>query len=89
MTEKAVYIQWCDAISNQEPWLSKEEAYEWAENNNWINEQVAFVLKETDKYILLAGERNTYMSESQYGHIIKIPTTWILKMIELKIPKQQ
>lgn len=84
--QKLIYIQWCDAISNQQPWLSEDEAIEWADNNNWVNEQVGWVIKETEKYLLLAGERNLYVSESHYGHILKIPTTWILKRVELKIP---
>lgn len=82
---EAIYVQWCDAISNQQPWLSESEAIEWAESNNWVNEQVGWVVKETPKYLLLAGERSVYMEETQYGHLLKIPTTWILKRKTLNL----
>ena len=84
---KATYIKWCDALTNHDPWLSLEEAVEWAESAKWINEQVGFIIKETDEYILIAAERNLSLSEPQYGHLTKIPTTWIIERIELKIKK--
>ncbi len=72
-------------MTNQQPWLDEQEAIEWADSSNWVNEQVGWIIKETDEYLLLAGERNLYINEPQYGHLMKIPTTWILKRVELKI----
>lgn len=84
---KAVYIEWCDAISYQKKsWVDIEEAKEWAKNDNWIVKQLGFIIQETDKYILLASELTEVKGESpDLGGVIKIPTTWIIKRQNLKI----
>lgn len=78
-----IYIEWCDAITNEASWLSKDEAIEWAETENWINQHVGFLIKETDKYLLIAGEKSKYMNGGSYGHVTKIPKTWVIKREEL------
>jgi hypothetical protein len=85
MSKEIIYIEWCDAMSSTEAWTSESDAIEWAESNDWVNKQVGFVVKETDKFLLLAGEiGNIESSEPQLGQLIKIPTTWILKRETLK-----
>ncbi len=79
-----VYIEWCDAMINTNSWLSIEEAVEWAENKHWIVSEVGFLLKETKEYILLSNKKNLYDKDNtEVGGIIKIPTTWIKKRIDL------
>ncbi len=85
MSEEIIYIEWCDAMSSMEAWTSESDAIKWAESSNWVNKQVGFVVKETDKYLLLAGEiGNVEVGDPQLGQLIKIPTTWILKRKTLK-----
>jgi len=78
---KAIYVEWCDAISYQKKsWVDIEEAKKWAANSNWIVKQLGFIVEETDKYILLASEVTEVEGElPDLGGVIKIPTTWILK----------
>jgi len=79
-----VYIEWCDAMINNNVWMSTEEAIEWADEESWIVQQVGFILKETEKYILLASKKNIYDKENpEVGSVIKIPTTWVLKRVNL------
>jgi len=79
-----IYIEWCDAMVNQNSWLSIDEAIQWAETNNWIISEVGFVLKETDEYILIANKKNLYDTDNvEVGGIMKIPTTWIKKRVHL------
>lgn len=82
---KAIYIEWCDAISyNKKNWVDIEEAKEWAENTNWVVKQLGFIIDENDKYILLATEYTEVENElPDLGGVIKIPTTWILKRKDL------
>lgn len=83
---KAVYIEWCDAITNENSWLSKSEAIEWAESKNWIVKHLGFIVKETDEYILIAGEIGGMTSEDPLlGNVTKIPKTWIKSRKDLKI----
>lgn len=86
--KELIYIEWCDAMSNLEAWTSEDEIIEWAESDNWVNRQVGFIIKETDKYLLLASEiGNINSDDPQLGGCIKIPTTWILKRETIKLKK--
>jgi len=79
-----VYIEWCDAMVNQNSWLSIDDAMKWSETNNWIVSEVGFVLKETDEYILIANKKNLYDTDNiEVGGVMKIPTTWIKKRVSL------
>jgi hypothetical protein len=81
---KLVYIEWCDAMVNSSPWISLEEANDWSETQNWIISQVGFLLKETPEFILLASKKSCYDKENpDVGGLIKIPTTWIRKRVDL------
>lgn len=85
MEYKLIYVEWCDAITNEKSWLSEEEAIEWAETENWINQHVGWVIKETDEYILVAGEKSKCLSGGSFGHVTKIPKTWIRRKKTLAI----
>ena len=87
---KLIYIEWQDACSHtgsarSGSWLDEDEAKEWAKNTNWIVQQMGFILEENKKYITIAGMRepgsDTHLA--MYGHIQKIPKTWILKRVDL------
>lgn len=39
-TYPLVYIEWCDAMINENSWLSIKEALEWSENKHWIVSEV-------------------------------------------------
>ena len=80
-----VYIEWCDAITNQTSWLSRTEALEWANTKQWINQHVGFLIEENEDYILVAGEVGQMTEdEPQLGHITKIPKPWIITRETLK-----
>jgi len=80
-----VYIEWCDAMSREEPWTNYEEAIKWADNEDWLVAQVGFIIKETKEYLLIAGNKSSYNKDNpEYGGIMKIPTTWIRKRIDLQ-----
>lgn len=78
---KLIYLEWADAISSGSTWIPKSELGGWINNSEWIIKQVGWILKETEEYILLTGQikPDDYFTEEQYGHIQKIPKTWIRK----------
>lgn len=84
-----IYIQWADATSpSNHQWWELDEAIAWAENDSYWIEQIGWLLKETDKYILMAANKSTTKSGDyiiQYGEIQKIPKTWIRKRKIIKI----
>ncbi len=84
---KLIYIEWCDATSNEDSWKTPKDSIEWANNENWVVKMCGWILKETKEYILicnkLAPENND--SEEQVGSLFKIPKTWIRKRKVLKI----
>jgi hypothetical protein len=81
-----IYIEWCDAITNHEPWMSRTEALEWANTRQWVNKHIGFIVDENDEYILIAGEIGQMTEdEPQLGHVTKIPKTWILKRLILSL----
>jgi len=79
---KKIYIEWADAISSGCVWINKDELEDWLDTSEWIVKQVGFVLKETDKYILLAShyKLEDKWGVEQYGHLQKIPKGWIRKI---------
>jgi len=79
-----IYIEWCDAMMNQNPWMNLKEAKKWAETEDWVTSEVGFLIKETDEYILIANKKNSYnKNDPEVGGLMKIPTTWIRKRINL------
>jgi len=82
-----VYIEWADAISSGSIWITHDELEDWLDTSEWIIRQVGFVLKETETYILLAShfKPEDKWGVQQYGHIQKIPKTWIRKRKVLHI----
>ena len=87
--KKLVYIEWADAITPTEGWKTEDETLRWAKEEDYWVSQVGWILEENKKYILLAAQMNTSKAETvanQYGHIIKIPKTWIRVRKLIKIP---
>lgn len=84
---KLIYLEWADAISSGCVWITKDELEDWLDTSEWIIKQVGFVLKETDEFILLAShyKPEDKWGEEQYGHLQKIPKTWIRKRKVIKI----
>ena len=81
-----LYIEWCDAITNENSWLTVESAISWADNEDWAIKQTGFLLKETSDYILLSMKVNNHVYTEQIDRVdglIKIPKTWIRKRIDL------
>ena len=83
--DKLIYIEWADTVSSGSDWVEKENLNEWIDNTEWIIKQCGFVIKETSKYLLLAGyiKPEDDFTDIQYGHLQKIPKTWIRKRIDL------
>lgn len=81
-----VYLEWCDAISDNSKWVSIKEAKEWANNEDWIIRQVCFLLDENEEYILLAGRINPHTvteDDLRVDGLLKLPKTWVKKRIDL------
>ena len=77
---KLIYIEWCDAITKMDGWHNLEDAKDWANEEEWIIRQAGFLIEESKKYILLAGQYNPQKeTEDQFANLTKIPKTWILK----------
>ncbi len=81
-----IYIEWCDAISNNSQWLSVEDAKKWGNNEDWVIKQVGFLIEETEEYLLLAGRINPHNyteDDLKVDGLLKLPKTWIRKKIDL------
>lgn len=79
---KLIYIEWADSVSSGSQWYSKEELKDWDTDDFWIVKQVGFVIKETKEFILLCSQYrppNHFVTDGDYGHLQKIPKTWIRK----------
>lgn len=84
MKNTLIYIEWCDAMVNQNSWMSLEDAKKWAKTENWTVSEVGFLIEETNEYILIANKKNTYDKDNpEIGGLMKIPTPWIRKRIDL------
>lgn len=83
MKEKLIYIEWCDAIEAQKVWQSLEELKKWADNNNWVTIEVGYLLYESKEYILIANRIAKYEDNLEYSGVMKIPSPWIIKRIDL------
>lgn len=75
---KLIYLEWEDA-KTWSPWVYEDEIEGWDKAH--INKQAAWLLRETPKYLLLAGitasDGPDY--QDQFAQITKIPKTWIRK----------
>lgn len=76
---KLIYIEWCDATSRHDAWVDIKEAIEWGDNSSWVIKSVGWLLKETNKYILLSARIGKDDAVGLVGGLFKIPKTWILK----------
>ena len=83
MKHKLIYIEWCDAIEAQKTWQSLDDLIKWADTNNWITHEVGYLLYESKEYILIANRIGRYEDNLEYSGVMKIPTTWIIKRIDL------
>ena len=73
-------IEWGDAITMNKGWYSAADIKEWGKNEDWIIQQVGYIIEENSKYILLASKLNPQESEEpKYSEVTKIPKTWIKK----------
>ena len=87
---KLIYIEWEDACSHAGSaktgsWLSEDESNDWAENTEWIVRQSGFIIKETKRYLTIAGmmEPGGDNHYAMFGHLQKIPKSWIRKRVDL------
>lgn len=81
-----VYIEWCDAIDASLEWMTPKNGRDWGKNNDWIIKQVGFILKETNKYILIFSKHNPHEGDSgMINNLTKIPKTWIIKRKEIHL----
>ena len=84
---KLIYLEWADAIGCGNSWITKAELNEWIDDSEWIIKSVGWVLREDDKFIVLAQQikpEDNFTGE-QYGHLQKIPKTWIRKRKVIKL----
>src|SRR5258706_9321126 len=80
-----IYLEWCDAISDNSRWMSIEDARQWGENEDWVIKQVCFLLDEKDEYLLLASRINPHSvteDSLRVDGLLKLPKTWVRKRID-------
>ena len=81
MNNPLIYIEWGDAAIISSDWEGIDEVVARAkEDDLWLVCEVGFVLDETDEYLLLASQ---ITNTGSAGSVMKIPTPWIKKRIEL------
>ena len=83
---KLIYIEWCDAINDTPSWMSMSDAFQWADNEDWVIKQVGFLLKETEEYLLICSKINPHChteDEVRVDSLLKLPKTWVRKRIDL------
>ena len=88
-SKRLVYVVWADAMQNLEGWKTIMEAKDWAQNDDWLVEQVGWILEETNRYLLLGSLKTDGPkgSDEQASLIFKIPKPWIkhIEDITLKL----
>lgn len=85
MSKKLIYIEWADAISSGSGWTEEHELDRWINDTEWIIKQVGWVLHEDKKCLTIASQikPDDDFTCAQFGHIQKIPKTWIRKRVDL------
>lgn len=79
-----VYIEWEDAYSVPQVWHTEEEMTGILADENFTVKQTGFVIKETDKFIVLANQLNELnLSENQYSGLHRIPKGCLITKVEL------
>jgi len=84
---RLVYLEWADAIGCGNSWIEKSALNEWIDDSEWFIKTIGWILREDEKFIVLAHQvkPEDAFTEEQYGHIQKIPKTWIRKRKIIKI----
>lgn len=83
---KLIYLEWTDAVASGCQWYEKSELKHWEDDSFWLVKEVGFIVKETKEFILLCSHyrpENNFNDTVEYGHLQKIPKTWIRKRINL------
>ena len=79
---KLIYLEWADTVSPVEKrWWSKDEALQWAKDDDYWVCETGFLLEDKKDYILIAGRYNTTFSGGQevisFGDLTRIPKPWV------------
>ena len=77
MKEKWSIIQWEDIISIESPWMSREEVNELKPVKMLT---VGHIVKETDKYIVVASTVESGKKPGSFGNLNAIPKGVILSI---------
>lgn len=80
---RLVYLQWIDTTVHPDTWVDEEDALKWAEKDIFMVEDVGWVIKETEDYILIASSRTKDDDDVQYGHVSRIPIPWIMRKVTI------
>lgn len=77
--KQAVYIEWRDTVSDGYLWMDMDSAIAWADESDEVIKQVGFIIKETNKFIVLASSVNPQSHCTKVSGLIKIPKSSIVK----------
>lgn len=81
-----VYIEWEDAYSVPQEWHTEDQMMGILSDESFTVKQTGFIIKETDKFIVLANQLNELnLSDSQYSGLHRIPKGCLLKQVVLQI----
>lgn len=83
MKNKLIYLEWEDAVTNNEGWVPAESAKAWAKEKFGLIRECGWVLEENSEFLLLSNRMAALSSgdfdDPDVGGIHKIPKTWIRK----------
>lgn len=68
--------------------MKEDDAREWGAASQWTVQEMGWVIEETEEYLVFATRHKAEdaMTYPRYGHLQKIPKTWIRKRILLNAP---
>jgi hypothetical protein len=74
---KLIYLEWEDA-SGLNVWMDADEVETYS-RGHFLVRQVGFVLKETPRYLLIAGQwiPEDDFHDEKFGDVTRIPKTWV------------
>ena len=81
-----VYIEWEDAYSLHSDWNTESEIASIMDDESFVVKQTGFLLKETDRFIVLANQLNPLkQSDSQFSGLHRIPKGTLRKIEKIKV----
>lgn len=81
---KLIYLEWEDACG-ESGWKHESEIKDWIKEATTLVQQTGWVISETKTHLVICSRKTPDHEawEREYGHLQKIPKTWIRKKVDL------